>query len=320
MQLIRGIHNIQAQHHGCVLSIGNFDGVHLGHQQVLQHLVVKAKQLGLPSLVMLFEPQPLEFFAPDKAPARLCTFREKYQLLKSLGIDRVLCIRFNQRFSDMNASAFMSTLLAKKLGVRYLVVGDDFRFGKAREGDFAALQLAKSKLGFELSATQSFCVANQRVSSTQIRAGLESSDFESAQQQLGRAYAIHGTVVHGRKLGRQLGFPTANIRLNRTRSPLHGVFAVQVSSEDHPEQVWNAVANLGWRPSAGGTELLLEAHLFDFTGSLYSQRLQIVPRLKIRGEQKFDSLEALTQQVENDIQQAKEYFSLATFQSGTIEQ
>ncbi|WP_026971665.1 bifunctional riboflavin kinase/FAD synthetase [Aliagarivorans marinus] len=309
MELIRGIHNIRQQHHGCALTIGNFDGVHLGHQHVLEKLLEQARLRKLPATVMVFEPQPLEVFAKQQAPARLTRFREKYQALKALGVDRMLCVNFNPQFAEQTADYFIEDLLVKGLGVEYLAVGDDFRFGRGRSGDFAALQQAGERFGFTVTNSHSFCVEQRRVSSTAIRELLAHGHFEDAKQMLGRAFHFSGRVVHGQKLGRQLGFATANLRLDRKVPPLTGVYAVNAELPDG--RTFPGVANVGKRPTAGGEQLLLETHLFGFSENLYGQFLRVEPQLKLRDEVKFPSLEALKAQVELDIKQAKSFYDLA---------
>jgi riboflavin kinase/FMN adenylyltransferase len=309
MELIRGIQNIRPQHFGCALTIGNFDGVHLGHQQILSRLVEKARSLGVPAMVMVFEPQPLERFAKDKSPARISQFRDKYRALKALGIDILLCVRFSDVFAQMQPAAFIE-LLCSQLGVQYLVVGDDFRFGKSRAGDFDALLKAGHERRFDVVNTQSFCSCGHRVSSTRIRQALALGDFVHVHQLLGRPYRLAGKVVHGQKLGRQLGFPTANIRLKRHVAPLRGVFAVKVVDIAGQAVEWPAIANIGYRPSANGQELLLEVHVFNCSQDLYTKRLTVEPIEKLRDELKFDSLDALKAQVFADMQRARSLFGL----------
>jgi riboflavin kinase/FMN adenylyltransferase len=303
MQLIRGIHNIRPQHRGCVLTIGNFDGVHLGHQAVLAQVKAQALARGVPATVMTFEPQPQELFQPDKAPARLTNFREKHMALRQQGIDRHIVIEFNRKFSNLPAREFIERVLVDMLGVQFLVVGDDFRFGHGREGDFAMLQRAGAELGFEVVDTQSYRQQQQRVSSTAIRQCLSDGDFTQAAAMLGRPYAFGGRVVHGEKKGRTIGFPTANIQLKRLRSPLQGVFAVQVQTNDG--KMHAGVANIGRRPTLNGERVQLEVHLFDFAGDLYGQQLRVVPTHFIRAEQKFANFAQLQQQIADDAEKAK---------------
>ncbi len=303
MELIRNIHNIKPKHHGCVLTIGNFDGVHLGHNQVLAKLTEKAKQMGLPAVVMTFEPQPLEFFLGERAPARLTRLRDKYTQLAKREIDSLLCINFNQDFAQWEASQFIQHLLVDKLGVKFLVVGDDFRFGKGRKGNFEQLKQAGNQYGFEVVNTQSFCLQQQRVSSTQIRQLLEQGQLSQVKDLLGRPYSISGRVSHGKKLGRTIGFPTANIPLKRAVSPVLGVFVVQAI--DLEGRNVGGVANIGYRPTVNGLKQQLEVHLFQYSGNLYGQQLEIALLKKLRDEIKFDSLDTLKQQIELDAEVAK---------------
>lgn len=306
MQLIRGIHNITPQVRGCVLTIGNFDGVHLGHQEVLNGLKSRAKMLDLPSTVMTFEPQPQELFSGQNAPARLSRLREKLSLLANYDIERLLCVRFDAKFAAMTAQEFIEQLLVKQLGVKFLVVGDDFRFGHQRIGDFEMLQQAGKKHGFEVVSTQSLKVSNDRVSSTLIRQHLRGGDIDTATQMLGHPFVISGRVRHGRKLGRTIGFPTANIALDRKVSPVQGVFAVEVLLDNEHYQ---GVANIGQRPTVNGTRIQLEIHLFDFQGDIYGKCLDTRVIHKIRAEKKFDSFDLLKQQIKRDVIDAKEFFS-----------
>ncbi|MDN3682758.1 bifunctional riboflavin kinase/FAD synthetase [Vibrio tapetis subsp. quintayensis] len=303
MELIRGIHNIQPRHKGCVLTIGNFDGVHLGHQQVLRQVSDKATQLGLPAVVMTFEPQPMEFFVGNKAPARLTRLRDKLTQLDKLSIERLLCVNFNAGFAGLTAERFIGDLLVRQLGVKFLVVGDDFCFGKGRQGNFEMLQQAGIKYGFEVVSTQSFCVQDMRVSSTEIRQALASNDLKLAGELLGRAYSISGRVSHGRKLGRTIGFPTANIPLKRCVSPVSGVYVVQASFDDRIAV--GGVANIGQRPTVEGVRQQLEVHLFDFQQDLYGKALQVSLLHKLRDELKFESFDALKAQIELDAEAAR---------------
>lgn len=307
MELIRGLHNLRARHQGCVLTIGKFDGVHLGHQAVLSQVVEKARQLGLPATVMVFEPQPEELFSPANAPARLSVLRDKYRQLKKLGIDRLLCVKFNREFAACSAQHFVEQLLVAQLGVKFLVVGDDFRFGKGRVGDFAYLQQEGAKCGFDVVSTQSFRVANCRISSTAVRAALANSDFALAEQMLGRPFVIAGKVLHGEKLGRTIGFPTANLLLKRHNTPVNGVFAVDVTIA---EQCFAGVANIGHRPTVNGQRAQLEVHLFNFDRNLYGQFISVALKHKIRDEKKFASFELLHQQIKLDAQQAQQLLGL----------
>ncbi len=306
MEFIRGLHNIRPRHRGCVATIGNFDGVHRGHQAIINQLQAKAKSLGLPSLVMLFEPQPREFFVPDQAPSRLTTAREKCELLRALGVDRVLLIRFNRTFCSQSARTFCEDVLLNGLGVQHLVVGDDFRFGSDRAGDFAFLQAFGGENGFTVEDTETLAIDGARVSSTRVRDALHEGDFAEAEHLLGRPYGISGRVVHGDKIGRTIGVPTANVLLNRIRSPLHGVYAVSV--EGISGQLLPAVANVGNRPTVNGRELRLEAHVFDFDGNIYGRRVHVLFHQHIRDEQKFSGIDELKEKIQQDINAARSYF------------
>lgn len=305
MELIRGLHNIKPGHRDCVLTIGNFDGVHLGHQAVLAQVKQIAAALGLPAVVMVFEPQPLELFKPDAAPARLTRFREKYHWLARLGLDRLLCVNFNADFAGQEPQAFIEQLLLGKLGVRHLIVGDDFCFGKNRAGNFALLQQAAAQFGFGLTSTASLKQDDQRVSSTLIRQALEQNDLTQAEQMLGRPFSLMGRVRHGEKVGRQLGFPTANVWLYRNKLPVRGVYAIEAfTAHGH----FHGVANIGARPTLKGKQEQLEAHFFDFQGDLYGQQIEVLLRHKLRAERKFASLAELQQQIQLDAAAARQFF------------
>ncbi len=303
MQLVRGIHNIQPEDHGCVLTIGNFDGVHKGHQRVIEALVARAKALNCTAAVLVFEPQPQELFAADKAPARLCRLRDKYALLEKLGVERLICVNFTRKFASQSAKQFIEHLLVEKLGIKHLIVGDDFHFGKNRLGDFAMLSEAGEEFGFAVTDTASCKMADCRVSSTAIRHALEQDNLTDVENMLGRPYSIIGKVFHGDKRGRQLGFPTANVLLKRRKSPLDGVFAVVVKTNNG---IFNGVANIGSRPTINGLRQQLEVHIFNFDDDLYGQCIEVIIKKKLRQVMKFDSLEALTAQIKLDSEQAKE--------------
>lgn len=307
MELIRGIHNLRAEHVGCVLTIGNFDGVHRGHQAVLSRLQEQAVQLGLPSCVMVFEPQPLEFFAREKAPARLSRLRDKYEAIAALNIDRLLCVKFDHVFAELTAAEFIEQILVRKLAVRFLVIGDDFRFGLQRRGDFALLVEAGRQYGFQVLSTDTLLHDQQRVSSTLLREALREGRLEDVTHMLGHPYTITGRVAHGAKLGRTIGFPTANIHLKRLVVPVQGVYAVQVLIAD---AIHFGVANIGFRPTVNGTRSQLEVHIFDFKGDLYGKQLQIQVCHKLRDEQKFPSFSALQTQITMDSRQARQWFGL----------
>lgn len=308
MELIRGIQNLRAIHSGCVLTIGKFDGVHLGHQAVLSQVVDKARALNLPATVMVFEPQPEELFTPELAPARLSLLRDKYSQLKKLGIDRLLCIKFDRTFATYSASEFVENLLVEKLGCKFLVVGDDFRFGQGRVGDFSMLQSMGKHNLFKVVSTQSFQMKDCRISSTKIREALTQNDFGLAEQMLGRAFTIAGKVLHGDKRGRTIGFPTANVLLKRCKAPVNGVFAVNVQVQN---ELYAGVANIGHRPTVNGQRSQLEVHIFNFDQDLYGQFISVALKHKIREEMKFDSFELLHKQIQQDALKAKQLLGVS---------
>lgn len=306
MRLIRGLHNIRDEHRNCAATIGNFDGVHLGHQAVLGQLAERAEELGLPSIVVTFEPQPQEYFVPDRAPPRLSRLREKYAALRRYSVDRMLCLRFNRALSELTPAQFVQRVLIEGLGVRYLAVGDDFRFGKDRAGDFHYLCEAGETHGFQVVHMHTFDVDGERVSSTRVRRALEAGDLAAAEKLLGRPYRMLGRVAHGDKRGRDWGFPTANLFLHRHRVPLGGVFAVEMFGlEREPVQ---GVANVGSRPTVGGTRSLLEVHLFDFEEDIYGCHVAVDFVHKLREEQRYDSFDALKKQIARDVVDARNFF------------
>ena len=305
MEIIRGLYNLGPRHRGCVATIGNFDGVHLGHQAVLGQLAERAAELNLPTAVVTFEPQPREFFTHGDAPPRLTRFREKIQALRRYSVDRVICLRFNATLAAMSAAAFIEQLLVDGLAVRYLVVGDDFRFGAARAGDFAMLREAGGRHGFQVVTMHNFNVDGERVSSTRIRAALAAGDFASAEKLLGRPYRMCGRVAYGDARGRELGFPTANIHLHRKSSPLRGVYAVEVFGLDRAPLA--GVANVGTRPTVGGLRSQLEVHLLDFSGDIYGRHMHVDFLHKLRDERRFESLDALKGQIREDADQARAF-------------
>lgn len=308
MELIRGIHNIRDRHRGCVLTIGNFDGVHLGHREVLCRVVEKARELGLPSTVMLFEPQPRELFTGDKAPARLTRLRDKYVQLAKLGVERLVVVNFNAKFAAISPYDFVHRLLAEQLGVKFLVVGDDFRFGAKRQGDFCYLQQQAESAGFEVVSTDSFTVSAQRVSSTAIRFALAGGDQTGAEKMLGHPYSISGRVSHGKKLGRTIGFPTANVPLKRRVSPVSGVYVVRVGGIEQGQWL-GGVANVGTRPTVGGVRQQLEVHLFDLERDLYGLHIEVQLLHKLRDEMKFGSVDELKAQIGIDAQTARAWLA-----------
>jgi len=303
MEIIRGLKNLKKSHHGCVATIGNFDGVHLGHQYVLGELAEKGANLGLPTVLIIFEPQPQEFFLKDKAPGRLTRFREKIRALLRLAVDRVFVMSFNKKLANQKAEDFIQKVLVKGLGIKHLVVGEDFRFGKKRAGDFALLQQAGEEYGFMVESMHNFEIDAERVSSTRVRKALADGDLNLAKKLLGRPYRMCGRVAHGDKRGRDIGFPTANIHIHRKVAPLTGVFVVEMFGiEGEPV---SGVANLGIRPTADGVKTLLEVHLFDFNLDIYGSYVSVDFLHKIRDEKKFESFDLLKQQIQLDVRQAE---------------
>jgi len=307
MRLIRGLHNLHHSQLGSALTIGNFDGLHRGHHAVLRHLHQRAAEQQLATTVMTFEPTAQEYFSPRTAPARLQRLRDKLAMLRELDVNQVHCLRFNQELAELSADAFVRQILVEGLDVRYLVVGDDFRFGKDRSGDFAFLLQAGQRYGFEVVSTRTFLEGEDRVSSTRIRQALAEGDLAMAEQFLGRPYRICGRVSPGQQRGRTIGFHTANVRLHRVVSPLKGVFAVRVYGLG--AEPLNGVANVGTRPTVDGSYWVLEIHLFDFDSDIYGRYLDVEFCRKLREEKKFESFEVLKQQIEIDVEQARTFFS-----------
>ncbi len=307
MELIRGHYSLKPSHRGCVATIGKFDGVHLGHQAVLGQVAEKAAELDLPAVVITFEPQPEEFFAPERAPARLTRLREKLKALSRFAVDRVLCLRFTQALAAMSAEDFVRRILVEGLGVRYLVVGDDFRFGRGRTGDFALLESSGREFGFPVARMHTVHLGQARVSSTRVRDALAAGDMDLAQTLLGRPYRISGRVVAGDRRGRTIGFPTANIRLHHKAVPLRGVYAVEVYGLDR--EPLEGAANIGTRPTVDGSRALLEVHLLNFSADIYRRYLHVDFVHKLRDERRFESLEELTRQIRCDADQAQAFFA-----------
>lgn len=308
MEVITGTHNIRSEHHGNVLTMGNFDGVHRGHQQILTTLKEQAKAVGVPSALITFEPQPREFFAGSQVPPRLTRLREKVVLLAGAGLDRLFLLPFNERTAKTKPEWIVDDLFHQMLGARHVIVGDDFHFGRDRSGDFGMIQRTGSELGYGVSRTPTLEFEGERVSSTRVRASLKAGDFQLAEALLGHEYFIMGRVVYGRQLGRQLGVPTANIRLHRYKAALEGVYCVTI--EGIGAQHFTGIANIGVRPTVDGKEPLLEVNVFDYSGNLYNELLTIRFKRKLRDEQAFDGIDALKIQIDKDIEQARDWFRL----------
>ncbi len=306
-EFISGLSGITSSHLGCVATIGSFDGVHLGHQALLAKLKSAAKDRGLASLVIIFEPQPFEFFSRDKSAARITRLREKVKLLFGQGVDRVLCLKFDPALRSLTAKSFVEQVLVDRLGVRHLVIGDDFRFGCDRAGDFAFLRQCGQQHNFSVVDTETQLQAEARISSTRIRKLLQWGEFEQAKALLGREFTISGRVIHGNKLGREFGFPTANLALGRIRAPVQGVYAVTVSWPGEPEK--KGVANVGVRPTVAGLEKpVLEAHVLDSNQELYGKCLTVKFKRKLRDEMRFSTVELLQKQIKDDIEAANAWF------------
>ncbi|MGI8739802.1 MAG: bifunctional riboflavin kinase/FAD synthetase [Gammaproteobacteria bacterium] len=307
MELIRGLYNLRAAPGGCVATIGNFDGVHLGHQAVLTKLAARAADGQLPSVTIIFEPLPREFLHPPSAPARLTRLREKLMVLREHGIDSVLCLRFDAALAAMTATEFIDRILIQGLGIRYLVLGDDFHFGKNREGNFDTLRAAGSAYGFEVASMPTFQVEGERVSSTRIRQALKRGDMRTAEALLGRHYCLCGRVRRGDALGRTLGFPTANLALGWPLPPVHGIYAVDVFGLER--EPLPGAASIGSRPAVNGTEYRLEVYLLDFNEDIYGRHLRVELLRKIRDEAHFDSLDALKTQIASDVAATRQFFN-----------
>jgi riboflavin kinase / FMN adenylyltransferase len=309
MQVSLGV--LQQSRFPTALTIGNFDGLHLGHRAMLDKLIAVARARNLPACVLTFEPHPREFFSPDHAPARLSGLREKLSMLQQAGVDHAFVIRFSRAFSAQSPQEFIDRVLVSGLDVQYLIIGDDFFFGKNRAGNFSVLQAAGAAQGFVVESMPTVEVDSEfgkmRVSSSAVRDALDAGGLELARRLLGRAYNMAGRVIHGDKIGRELGFPTANIALHRKRAPLEGVFAVTV--EGIEEKALPGAASIGSRPTLGeGLKPALEVHLLDFNGEIYRQHVSVNFLHKLRGQEKYDSLDALKTQIARDVEDTRRYF------------
>lgn len=317
MRLIRGIPHLPVFNSGCVLTIGNFDGVHLGHKAVIEKLAERGKALGLPVVILIFEPQPLEYFLGDNAPPRLTRLREKAMQFAKLPVDDLVIVRFNKQLADYDAELFIDEILVKRLNVKHLVIGDDFRFGKARQGDFAMLQKKGKASRFKVEDTGSWQMAGQRVSSTLIRNALAIGDLKTAEAMLGYPYSVCGRVVHGDKRGRTIGYPTANIRMPRKNIPISGVFAVTMSGIDGLEI--QGVANVGVRPTVDGSnKIVLETYLFNFDKDIYGYTVEVYFKQKIRAERRFQNVDELKAQIVDDVAEAKKIFAAETIENNGL--
>jgi riboflavin kinase/FMN adenylyltransferase len=304
LEVIRGGHNIRPEHHGCVATIGNFDGVHLGHRALIGQLAALGRERAVPTTLVTFEPQPQEFFAGENAPPRLTRLREKLSALRALPLDRVALLRFDARLCAMSPVEFVESFLVAGLGVQVVVAGDDFRFGYRGEGNFDLLVSLGERHGFDVVRRETCCVRGGRVSSSWIRDALANDEIAIARELLGRPYAVSGRVARGEQRGRTIGFPTLNIPIRRYRSALRGVYAVRVAGLEERELA--AVANLGTRPTVDGRGVVLEVHVFDWIGDAYGRCVDVSFVAKIRDERKFDTFDALKLQIGRDSDRARE--------------
>lgn len=306
MLILRGLYSPDPQ--PVALTIGNFDGVHLGHQALLNELRAAAQARGLQTAVVIFEPHPREFFTPQQAPTRLTSLREKLELFGAMGIDRVHVCRFNARFAQTSAAGFIHAL-HEKLSAKFVLIGDDFRFGSGRAGDFALMEKIGSQHGFAVQAVHSVLHNGVRISSTAVRAALAEGNMRMAQSYLGRPYSISGRVEHGDGLGKRIGFPTANIQLKHNRPPLSGIFVVRVQGDGLPPM--RGVASLGVRPTVHQDgKPVLEVHVFDFSSQIYNKHMRLDFLHKLRDEEKYPDVETLTRQIASDVENAKQWFNL----------
>lgn len=306
MRIYRGIRAGTSE--PCVLTIGNFDGVHLGHKALLERTRQKASELGLPATVLCFEPHPREFFAPDTAPPRLCSMWRKMALLQAAGVDQICMQRFDGAFAALGAEDFIQQVIVEGLQARHVIVGDDFRFGRGRGGDFAMLQAAGRAAGFTVEAMGTQEVLGERVSSSAVRAALQAGEIEHATRLLGEPFVVEGWVQHGDKIGRTIGFPTANIRMRQDTLPLSGIFAVTVDGGPLRHAV--GAASIGYRPTiAAGLSLRVEVFILDFSGDLYGEKLSVRFWHKLRDEKKYESLDALKAAIGKDCDDVRAWFA-----------
>ncbi len=309
MQFIRGLANLPTLE-SSVVTIGNFDGVHLAHQELLNKLAQLSRDYQAPSVLIIFEPTPAEFFLKNKAPARLMRLREKLAALQEFPIDYVICLRFNQKLAALSAEDFVQDILVKVLAVKALIAGDDFRFGAQRRGDFGLSSQMGETYHFSVQQMPELLVEEERVSSTRIRRALQHGDLMAANACLGKLYSVSGRVAYGSQLGRQLGFPTANIHLHRKVVPMSGIFLVEVHGLAN--KVYRGVANLGTRPTVdGSSRVILEVYIFDFNANIYGHYVRVDFLKKVREEERYDNLEQLKAQIALDVVVAKQFFAQA---------
>lgn len=312
MRLLRGVDHREPVFSGAVVTIGNFDGFHRGHQAVVSRLLAASASRSAPSVLITFEPLPQEFFVPERAPGRLQRLRDRMDFLRTTGLDAVWLMRFGKTLSEMPAEDFVRRVLHHALGTRHVLIGDDFRFGKGRGGDFALLEAMGRDLGFTVESTPTLADDSGRISSTRVRAAAQAGDFDATARLLGRRYGLCGRVSHGDKRGRQIGFPTANVRLGPRPMALRGVYAGWLNLQNGVRLP--SVANIGWRPTVAGTEQRLEAHALDASPDIYGELVRFEPLASLRGEQRFDSLDALKAQIGRDVDAARAVFATLSMQ------
>jgi riboflavin kinase / FMN adenylyltransferase len=302
MELIRGLLNIRERQRGCVVTIGTYDGIHLGHRALLDRTKEHSARLSAPTVLLTFEPMPREYLNPEEPPARLTSLRERWRVLEGMSLESVLVLRFGEGLRNLSGEAF-ATLLARNLAARAVVVGHDFRFGCNGEATAPMLAEAGRRLGFSVDVVPPVTLDGERVSSSGVRDALGRGEFEIAKRRLGRPYTMRGRVVPGQRLGRDIGFPTANLRIERRRAPLKGIFAVRVHGIGVAPLA--GVASLGTRPTVGGVHTLLEVHLFDFAADIYGREIEVEFVAKLREEEHFPTLDALVEQIHRDAAQAR---------------
>ncbi|MCX7125961.1 MAG: bifunctional riboflavin kinase/FAD synthetase [Gammaproteobacteria bacterium] len=303
MQLIRDSSYVLPK---SIVTIGNFDGVHLGHQQLIKTLAQDAHALNCPSVLLTFEPNPIEYFAPLNPAARLMRFSEKWTVVKSFGVDYFYCARFNAALAKLSAEDFVKTILVDQLHAKKVIIGDDFRFGAKRLGDVELLKSLGKKYGFDVEAIPQLMHEGERISSTRIRHAVFQGDFEKVKSMTGRSFMLSGKVSYGNQIGRTLGFPTANIYLRRKKVPMMGIFIVRVHGLNN--KILPGVASIGYRPTFNGKQIILEVFLFNFDEIIYGRRLTVEFLEKIRDEEKFESVDELVVQIASDVEIAKRYF------------
>jgi len=311
MEFVRGLQGLRDRHRGAAITIGSFDGIHLGHGALIASTCGIAKQLARPAMMLTFEPLPREFLMPQDPPSRLTDFRERWRVLERSELHYACVLRFDSKLRSLSGEEFVA-LLTERFRASAVVVGQDFRFGRGGAGSIGLLRAAAEAGRFALELVPSVCIDDARVSSSAVRVALAAGDFAKARDLLGRVYSMRGRVVRGEQLGRRLGYPTANIRMRRLKVPLSGIFAVRVRGVDaeNTHTARDAVASLGVRPTVDGTVPLLEVHVFDWDGSLYGRELDVEFVAKIRDEEKFENLDALVQQMHRDAAEARRLLSV----------